>query len=79
MSIYSLYEFDIYIATAYNGSRWYLPGELLNFGKKALLVYGGGSIKKNGLYDKAASSQNRRNCIRQMWKKSMKCVNKEVV
>lgn len=23
-----------------------LPGELLNFGKKALLVYGGGSIKK---------------------------------
>ncbi|MBE7723935.1 MAG: iron-containing alcohol dehydrogenase [Enterocloster citroniae] len=30
----------------------YLPGELLNFGKKVLLVYGGGSIKKNGLYDK---------------------------
>lgn len=29
-----------------------LPGELLNFGKKVLLVYGGGSIKKNGLYDK---------------------------
>lgn len=29
----------------------YLPEELLNFGKKVLLVYGGGSIKKNGLYD----------------------------
>ena len=29
----------------------HLADELLNFGKKALLVYGGGSIKKNGLYD----------------------------
>lgn len=29
----------------------HLPKELLNFGKKVLLVYGGGSIKKNGLYD----------------------------
>lgn len=29
----------------------HLPEELLKFGKKALLVYGGGSIKKNGLYD----------------------------
>ena len=29
----------------------YLPEELLKFGKKVLLVYGGGSIKKNGLYD----------------------------
>ncbi|MCD7722710.1 MAG: iron-containing alcohol dehydrogenase [Clostridiales bacterium] len=27
-----------------------LSGELLKFGKKALLVYGGGSIKKNGIY-----------------------------
>ena len=32
-----------------------LPGELLNFGKKVLLVYGGGSIKRNGLYDKVVS------------------------
>lgn len=29
----------------------YLPEELLKLGKKVLLVYGGGSIKKNGLYD----------------------------
>ncbi|MDD6729247.1 MAG: iron-containing alcohol dehydrogenase [Eubacteriales bacterium] len=29
----------------------HLPEELLKFGKKILLVYGGGSIKKNGLYD----------------------------
>lgn len=29
----------------------HLPGELLQFGKKVLMVYGGGSIKKNGLYD----------------------------
>lgn len=28
-----------------------LPEELLKFGKKVLMVYGGGSIKKNGLYD----------------------------
>lgn len=28
-----------------------LPKELLHFGKKVLLVYGGGSIKRNGLYD----------------------------
>ena len=28
-----------------------LKTELPNFGKKVLLVYGGGSIKKNGLYD----------------------------
>ncbi len=29
----------------------HLPEEVLRFGKKVLLVYGGGSIKKNGLYD----------------------------
>ena len=29
----------------------HLPDELLKFGKKVLLVYGGGSIKRNGLYD----------------------------
>lgn len=30
----------------------YLQGELENFGQKILFVYGGGSIKKNGIYDK---------------------------
>lgn len=34
------------------GSISYLE-ELKNYGKKVLLVYGGGSIKKNGIYDKA--------------------------
>lgn len=29
----------------------HLPDELLQLGKKVLLVYGGGSIKRNGLYD----------------------------
>ncbi len=29
----------------------YLPKELALFGKKVLMVYGGGSIKRNGLYD----------------------------
>lgn len=28
-----------------------LPKELLKFGKKVLMVYGGGSIRKNGLYE----------------------------
>lgn len=30
----------------------YLPGELAHYGKKVMLVYGGGSIKKNGIYAK---------------------------
>ena len=29
----------------------YLKEELLNYGNNVLLVYGGGSIKKNGIYD----------------------------
>ena len=29
-----------------------LPAELAKYGKKVLLVYGGGSIKRSGLYDK---------------------------
>ncbi|MCC8192158.1 MAG: iron-containing alcohol dehydrogenase [Ruminococcus sp.] len=32
-----------------------LPTELLSIGKKVLLVYGGGSIRKNGLYDEIIS------------------------
>lgn len=32
-----------------------LPAVLNEFGKKVLIVYGGGSIKKNGLYDKVAN------------------------
>jgi len=30
----------------------YLAPELKNYGKKILLAYGSGSIKKTGLYDK---------------------------
>ena len=29
-----------------------LEKEIAKYGKKVLLVYGGGSIKKNGIYDK---------------------------
>lgn len=29
----------------------HLPEELAHWGKRVLLVYGGGSIKRNGLYD----------------------------
>lgn len=33
----------------------YLKKELKNYGKKVLLTYGGGSIKKNGIYDDVVS------------------------
>ena len=33
------------------GSLKYLKGELAKYGKRVVLVYGGGSIKKNGIYD----------------------------
>ena len=32
-------------------SLQYLNTELKNYGKNVMLVYGGGSIKKSGLYD----------------------------
>ncbi len=32
-----------------------LTPELLNYGKRVLIVYGGGSIKRNGLYDRIVS------------------------
>ncbi|PIC63054.1 NADH-dependent alcohol dehydrogenase [Sporosarcina sp. P13] len=35
-----------------------LPKELANYGKKVLLVYGGGSIKRNGLYDELMNLLN---------------------
>ncbi|MDI6559552.1 iron-containing alcohol dehydrogenase [Bacillus altitudinis] len=35
-----------------------LKSELARYGKQVLLVYGGGSIKKNGLYDKVISALN---------------------
>lgn len=33
----------------------HLPEALADYGKRVLLVYGGGSIKKNGIYDKVVS------------------------
>lgn len=33
----------------------HLPEELMRFGKRVLLVYGGGSIKRNGLYERITS------------------------
>lgn len=35
-----------------------LKSELARYGKRVLLVYGGGSIKKNGLYEKVISALN---------------------
>ena len=37
------------------GSLKYLKGELAKYGKNVVLVYGGGSIKKNGIYDAVTS------------------------
>lgn len=36
-------------------SLQYLEGELKKYGKNVLLVYGGGSIKKNGIYDEVTA------------------------
>lgn len=36
----------------------YLKDELKNYGQNVLLVYGGGSIKKNGLYDEIIAILN---------------------
>lgn len=38
------------------GSLSYLKDELAKYGKNVLLVYGGGSVKKNGIYDKVMSA-----------------------
>ena len=32
-----------------------LAGELTHYGKKVQLIYGGGSIKKNGIYDQVVA------------------------
>ena len=50
-----MYNFNLHIPTRIHfgkGTISYLS-ELKNYGKKVLLVYGGGSIKKNGIYDTA--------------------------
>ena len=38
----------------------HLGDELTKYGKKVLLAYGGGSIKKTGLYDKVIAEMTRR-------------------
>lgn len=39
----------------------YLNDELKNYGKAVMLIYGGGSIKKNGIYDKVIEILNKNN------------------
>lgn len=51
---FSLYNFTYDIGTVVHfgkGQIEKLPEAVLQYGKKALLCYGGGSIKKNGIYD----------------------------
>jgi alcohol dehydrogenase YqhD (iron-dependent ADH family) len=40
----------------------HLATEVLKYGKQVLLVYGGGSIKRNGLYDKVTKILNEAGC-----------------
>lgn len=55
-----MYNFTLQIPTRIHfgkGAISYLS-ELKDYGKKVLLVYGGGSIKKNGIYDSATAILN---------------------
>ena len=45
----------------------YLNEELQKYGKNVVLVYGGGSIKKNGIYDEVIEILKR---MERMWRKS---------
>ncbi|MFD1954475.1 iron-containing alcohol dehydrogenase [Paenibacillus thailandensis] len=40
-----------------------LPAEAARYGKNVLLVYGGGSIKRNGLYDAVMAKLNEADCV----------------
>ena len=50
-----MYNFLFHVPTKVYFGRGQIShlGELSEYGKKVLLVYGGGSIKRNGLYDTA--------------------------
>lgn len=50
-----MYNFTYYVPTRIHFGKGQIShlSELADSGKKVLLVYGGGSIKKNGIYDKA--------------------------
>ncbi|MDR0847357.1 MAG: iron-containing alcohol dehydrogenase [Lactobacillales bacterium] len=50
------FEYNVY-THMYVGSDFYdqIPVELAKYGKNVLFIYGGGSIKRNGLYDKVIS------------------------
>ena len=41
--------------------------ELPTYGKKVLVVYGGGSIKKNGLYDEVMSTGGKAGRVPELW------------
>lgn len=52
-----MYNFTLHIPTIIHFGKGAIShlDELKNYGSKTLLVYGGGSIKKNGIYDTALS------------------------
>lgn len=56
MNLNSNFIYDIPTKVYFGENKLgYLGEELKKFGKRVLLVYGGGSIKKSGLYDKVKS------------------------
>lgn len=52
-----MYNFTLHIPTIIHFGKGTIShlDEIKNYGSKTLLVYGGGSIKKNGIYDTALS------------------------
>ena len=41
------------------GALRFLPSELAKYGKSVVLIYGGGSIKKNGIYEQVIEILNK--------------------
>lgn len=48
-----------------------LEGELRRYGKTVMLVYGGGSVKKNGIYDKVVARS--KNAAKPWWRTQALC------
>ena len=50
-----MYNFTFHVPTTIHFGKGQIShlAELAQYGKKALLCYGGGSIKRNGIYDEA--------------------------
>ena len=50
-----IYHMPVKVYFGENGVQKHLQKELANYGQTVLLVYGGGSVKRNGIYDEVVS------------------------